>query len=38
MKKVWKVIGTSLAKLALWAANHPDEIAAVVAAAKAAKK
>jgi hypothetical protein len=34
---MWNVIGKLLVKVALWAVNHPDEITAVVEAAKSAK-
>jgi ABC-type nitrate/sulfonate/bicarbonate transport system substrate-binding protein len=37
MKAFWKLLATGLVKGALWCAEHPDEITAIVAAAKAKK-
>jgi hypothetical protein len=38
MKKFWNAIGVGLAKLAVWAVEHPDKVLTVVNVAKAAKK
>lgn len=35
---MWKSIARKLVKLAIWCAGHPDEIASIVTAVKAAKK
>jgi hypothetical protein len=37
MKKFWNAIGVGLAKVAVWAVEHPDKVLAVVNAAKAAR-
>lgn len=35
MKSLWKLLAKGLIKGALWCAEHPDEITAIVAVAKA---
>ncbi len=38
MKKFWNVIGKGLAKLAVWAVEHPDQLITVINTAKVVKK
>jgi len=38
VKAFWKALAKYAAKLAVYAADHPDQVIAVVNAAKAAKK
>ena len=35
---MWKQLGKALAKAAVWCVGHPDEVVAIVTAAKAVKK
>jgi hypothetical protein len=38
MKSFWSKIGSLLAKAAVWAVEHPDQVIAIAEAAKGKKK
>jgi hypothetical protein len=38
MKNFWSTIGKLLAKAAVWAVEHPDQVIAIANAAKVAKR